>query len=230
MDQPVIPFDLHRMFIGDAPPLFYLEIVVRCLVIYIYTLLLLRWVGGRSVTQLSLVEFLLVIALGSAVGDALFYPEVPLFHAMLVITVVVLVNKLMDSAILRWETAKRIIDGDPVKVVENGRILMSTTRHRAIGSAELTAALRTQGIRNLGEVEAVYMEANGQLSIYRRAAALPGLVIVPPHEIEEPEDRVPARAMVCCKSCGLVVPGTALSAQGECPECGHDGWTEPVLA
>jgi uncharacterized membrane protein YcaP (DUF421 family) len=44
---------------------------------------LVRWVGGRGVAQLSLIEFLLVIAPGSAVGDALFYPEVPLLHAML---------------------------------------------------------------------------------------------------------------------------------------------------
>ena len=46
-------------------------------VIYAYSLLLIRWVGGRGIAQMSTVEFLLVIALGSAVGDAIFYPEVP---------------------------------------------------------------------------------------------------------------------------------------------------------
>lgn len=33
-------------------------------------------------------DMLLVIALGSAVGDATFYPDVPLFEAMLVITAI----------------------------------------------------------------------------------------------------------------------------------------------
>ena len=87
MNEPVVPFDLMPMFFGTDPTLFYLEIVFRTCVIYIYALLLIRWVGGRGIAQMSTVEFLLVIALGSAVGDAMFYPEVPIFHAMLVITV-----------------------------------------------------------------------------------------------------------------------------------------------
>ncbi len=92
MEDPVVPFDLVRMFLGSEPPLFYLEILVRTCVVYLYALVLIRWVGGRGVAQMSTVEFLLVIALGSAVGDAMFYPDVPLLHAMLVISAVVVIN------------------------------------------------------------------------------------------------------------------------------------------
>ena len=91
MNETVVPFDLVRMFFGTDPALFYLEIVFRTCLIYLYALLLIRWVGGRGIAQMSTVEFLLVIALGSAVGDAMFYPEVPILHAMLVITAVVVV-------------------------------------------------------------------------------------------------------------------------------------------
>lgn len=65
----IIPFDLERMFLGTQPGLFYLEIVVRTGIIYSYALLLVRWIGSRSLAQLSIVEFLLVVALGSAVGE-----------------------------------------------------------------------------------------------------------------------------------------------------------------
>lgn len=232
MNQPITPFDLHRMFLGDDPPLFYLEIVARCVIIYVWTIVLLRWIGGRSVTQLSLVEFLLVIALGSAVGDALFYPEVPLFHAMLVILLVVVVNKVIDEAILRWETAKRIVDGDPIELMRDGRILGGAVSRRTMGHAELTSALRAAGIRNLGEVERVYMEANGKLSIFRRDLPAPGLVIMPPHEIDRPEQADPPHRAprVCCESCGLVMSGSELPDDLHCPECGHDRWVPPRLA
>ena len=88
MQDVIQPFDLQRMFFGMQPPLFYLEIAVRTLVIYAWGLLLLRWLGSRTIGQLSTVEFLLVIALGSAVGDPMFYPDVPVFYGMAVITVV----------------------------------------------------------------------------------------------------------------------------------------------
>ncbi|MDB5660611.1 MAG: putative transrane protein [Cypionkella sp.] len=57
----IVAFDWPRVFMGDEPPLFLLEILLRVLVIWLWTMILLRWVGGRSLSQLSLVEFLLVI-------------------------------------------------------------------------------------------------------------------------------------------------------------------------
>ena len=110
MDQPVTPFDLQRMFLGEQPLLFYAEILVRTLIIYAYTLVMIRWIGGRGVAQLSMVEFVLVIALGSAVGDAMFYPDVPLLAAMLVITGVIGMNKVLDLLILRSDSAKHMIE------------------------------------------------------------------------------------------------------------------------
>jgi uncharacterized membrane protein YcaP (DUF421 family) len=191
-------------------------------------MLLLRWIGGRSVNQLSLVEFLLVIALGSAVGDSLFYPEVPLGHAMLVILVLVAMNKALDHAILRWDLAKRIVDGDPVQLVRQGVILGDSLNHRTMGQAELSSALRSSGIQNLGEVAAVYMEANGKLSVFRRQQARPGLRIEPPRELMGAGDP-PDEGPLCCQTCGLVVEPELRRPDGSCPECHHDIWTRPVL-
>ena len=109
MDQAIVAFDLKRMLIGDEPPLFLLEIAIRTIIIYAYTLFLLRWLGSRTVGQLSTVEFLLVIALGSAVGDAMFYPDVPLIQSMLVVTVVVVANKLLDISISKSGRAERLL-------------------------------------------------------------------------------------------------------------------------
>jgi uncharacterized membrane protein YcaP (DUF421 family) len=64
----------------------------------------------------------LVIALGSAVGDAMFYPDVPLLHALLVVTVVVVANKGLDVIIARSQQAERAIDGIPEEAVRNGVI------------------------------------------------------------------------------------------------------------
>src|SRR5690554_6556605 len=133
MSDPVVPFDLVRMFLGTAPALFYLEIAFRTCVVYAYAILLIRWVGGRGIAQMSTVEFLLVIALGSAVGDAMFYPEVPLFHAMLVITVVVLINKGLDTLIYHYAAMEKAIDGQTGEVVRDGVIVTDTLRKNKIG-------------------------------------------------------------------------------------------------
>lgn len=232
MEEPVIAFDLARMFLGDAPPMFFAEIVVRTLVIYGYALALIRWVGGRGVAQLSLVEFLLVIALGSAVGDAAFYPEVPLLHAMLVVTGVVAINKALDLLIQRHDAAKDLIDGVPVALVRDGRLLPEGMKARAIGAAEVVAALRLKEIRHLGEVEHAFLEADGALSVFRAATPRPGLSIVPPAEIAPPEPLRDAAAApegaACCAHCGALAPAAQVLPDRACPHCGEALWVRPV--
>lgn len=122
METEIVAFDWQRLLIGDAPSLFLLEIAFRTVVIYLYTLILVRWIGGRGIAQMSVVEFLLVVALGSAVGDTMFYPDVPLAHALLVITIVVGINKLIDIGMCRNRLVRRIFAGRTEAVIEAGQI------------------------------------------------------------------------------------------------------------
>ena len=232
MDQTVIPFDWARMLLGEAPPSFLWEILFRTVVIYIYTFGLIRWIGGRSISQLSMVEFLLVIALGSAVGDTLFYPDVPLLHAMLVITVIVFINKGLDFLILRSDTAQTVIDGRPDWIVQNGRLNTEQSSDRGVGKAEVLALLRLEGVRNLGEVENAFLEANGDLSVFRADPPRAGMPIVPPHEIR-PLPRIDLHTpstesfgSLCCLDCGSLRVGTETS----CRDCGDEVWTPATFA
>ncbi len=224
MEEAIIPLDLGRMFLGDEPVLFYLEIVVRTAIIYLWTLVLIRWIGGRGVAQLSLIEFLLVIALGSAVGDSLFYPDVPLLHAMLTILLIVLINKGLDAAVNRFRRAKRIIDGVPRELVRDG-VIQGGQELRDLASLEVMAMLRLQGISNLGEVRRAYLESNGSVSIFRHDPPRPGLPIVPPPELERRPQPVGGGA-VCCGCCGQGL--TAMTPDVACPNCGAKDWTRPA--
>ena len=231
MEDPVIPFELKRMFLGEAPLLFYVEIAVRTVIIYGYTLGLIRWIGGRSVTQLSMVDLLLVIALGSAVGDATFYPDVPMLQAMLVITVIVCLNKLIDNLIERYDTAKRLIDGRTVAVVRDGRIVRQGLILRDISALELKSLLRLKGVSNLGQVEFAFHESGGGLSVFHRDTPVPGLPIVPPQDVEplaSLSDAAPD-TQACCVNCGSLRRAELVTPVTRCTDCGRtDGWTPAV--
>lgn len=237
MDQPVIPFDLHRMFLGDQPPLFYAEILFRTLLIYLYTLAMIRWIGGRGVAQMSMVEFVLVIALGSAVGDSMFYPDVPLLMAMVVITGVIGMNKFLDILIMRSDRAKAVIDGRPVALVLHGRLLPEGLAACDMGPAEVKSLLRLKGIANLGEVAHAFVEGGGSLSVFRQDPPRPGLPLVPPQSVTAllPCDGTAAMPGVasggqaCCAECGATLPAETVLPGGACPHCGHHHWLAPTI-
>ena len=225
--QDVVPFDLGRMFLGDAPPLFLLEIVFRTVFLYGWLLLLLRLVRQRALAQLSIVEFGIVIALGSAAGDGLFYPEVPLLHAMLVILVVVLLQWGLANLINTSERVETFMEGRPVCLVESGRVDLQGLRRASLSTKELFERLRLAGTTQLGEVRFAFMEQGGSLSVfpYKEGEAKPGLPLVPPFDLRQPRGASsdPGEdALLACTNCGEVRRGAA----GEsCARCGHLHWT-----
>lgn len=230
MDQAIHAFDWQRMLLGDEPPLFLLEILLRTVIIYVYTLALLRWLGSRTIGQLSTVEFLLVIALGSAVGDAMFYPDVPLVHALAVVTLVVLANKGLDILIARFKTAERAIDGIPEEIIRDGVFCPDFFKSTSMGPSEVFQELRQRDIEHLGQVARAYIESDGGITAYLARQDRPGLPIAPPWEIEHPERlylpiTMSRDAQVSCFRCGTTFEAKAGASLAPCGHCGHDHFT-----
>ena len=229
-------FDLRRMFLGDAPPLFLVEIIVRSALMYGYALLMLRLIGRRSMGQLSAFDFAIVIALGSAVGDPMFYPEVPLLHGMVVITVIVAMERGLAELVQRSEKADTVISGKPILLVEDGRLIPSSERENSLSREELFSILREHKVQQLGEVRRAYLEATGKVSVflYDEGGGQPGLPILPPWELEAPEtylarEPVPAGGHYACLNCGAPVPFAPREVLTFCPQCEGERWTAAVL-
>jgi len=161
--------EIIRVLFGEAEtadPWFYLEIVFRTLVMYLYTIFLARMVGQGGIGQIGPFEFVLVIAVGSAAGDPMFYPDVGLLQGLLVITLVILLHRLTGFVFSRNRKLEDKIEGLPVAVVERGEIIRSSLGSGTVTERELLAMLRVSGVRDVGEVEHAYLETSGKLSVF----------------------------------------------------------------
>ncbi len=231
----IIPFDLHRMFLGDVPLLFLLEIAVRTAIMYLYTIGLVRTMGSRTLGQLSMVEFLLVVAIGSAVGDPMLYADVPLIHGIVVITVVVGINRLIVEITNRNEMAENVFDGKPRCLVRDGLMQVESLESANLNREKLFLMLRLEKVRHLGEVEYAFLEQGGNLSLYERdpADVMPGLNVTPPWDLEAPNcwqvgDVAPQNVPLGCDRCGFVEPTRILERLEACPSCGGETWADAV--
>lgn len=204
------------MWLGDTPPIFLLEIAFRTAVMYVWLLLLLRVVGRRGLAQLSVVEFAIVIALGSAVGDPMFYPEVPLVHGMVVVLIVVALHYGVALLINKSEHVETFMEGRPVCLVENGRVDLRGLRHVSLSTEELFERLRLAGVEQLGEVRFAFMEQGGNMSLFRFKQPRPGLPIVPPFDLKN-LDKPVTGGVPACVNCGEVRE----DADAPCPRCGE---------
>ena len=164
--DPVTPFDWHRMFVGEQPLLFYGEIVFRTALMYLWALLLIRYMGKRGSRNMSPMENLVVIALGSSTGDVMFYPQVPITYAMLVIALVVLTSRLFADLQLKSVRANHFTDGFPLVMLRDGEVVEESLDTARIRRDEFMGMLRTRGYETTHRMSVVLMERSGKLSVF----------------------------------------------------------------
>ena len=229
MSDPVQPFDWERMFIHDFPWSYLGEVAFRTLFMFIILLTALTVSGKREVRQLSIYELVLVIGLGSAAGDPMFYHDVPLMSAVVVFAVMMGCYKLATRISDRNETVRHVLEGEPVYVIENGCILTQNFGQEDLGTEELFSDLRVEGVEHLGQVRIAILEPNGQLSVFqfKESEVRPGLPILP-NELKKHVELIQESGNYACCTCGHVQAFDQSLQQATCRRCGNNTWVKAV--
>src|SRR5919199_4189127 len=110
MKEPVQPFDWERMLTNDLPWTYLGEVGFRTLVMFLVLLIALKISGKRQIKQLSVFELVLVIGLGSAAGDPMFYEDVPLLSVVVVFTVMMLCYKFITRLSDRNQAVREFLE------------------------------------------------------------------------------------------------------------------------
>ncbi|RPD50395.1 DUF421 domain-containing protein [Hymenobacter sediminis] len=223
--SPIEPFDWKRIFLSDdAPALFLLEIAFRCIVTYLMVLGALRVTGRRGVRQLSIFELSIILALGSAAGDAMFYDDVPLLHVAVVFVLVSALYLIFNRLTEQYPRFSDWLEGAPILLIEEGEIKIEALKNQNLTQKELFGELRQHQVEHLGQVRRAYIEATGNVSIYffETEDVRPGLPIWP-ERVQQTQQRVAEAGAHACACCGHVqtLPrgGTA-----NCVVCHKDKW------
>lgn len=166
--------DWGNMFFGDGDLIFLVEIVIRTAVLYSFALIMVRLMGKRGMAQLTPFEFVIIVALGSAVGDPMFYPDVPLIHGFAVIVTVVAAQRLI-ARLTSIDSVESLLEGDPLVVIEDGRIRDEALEREDFSREELYELMRLNGVPRLEDVKLGVLESIGRLSVLTRKAAEDGV-------------------------------------------------------
>lgn len=222
---PVTPFDWPRLlWAGDNTPALAGEVVFRCVVTYLLLLVALRLTGRRSVKQLSIFELSILIGLGSIAGDTMFYPQIPLLHAVIVFGVVVGLYTLLSYLTEKWPRFNNLMRGHEVQLLLDGRLCWSNFQSIPLTQKELFAELRLRQVDHLGQVQSAYSEATGDLSVFFFAEAdvRPGLPLRP-EVLAAATAGIGTSAPHACLNCGYVGQWHPVPVQA-CPVCQASRW------
>lgn len=166
MDEEIQPFNWHRLLLGEHGFGYMGEVALRCLMVFVLLLLVMRLMGKRGQANLSPMQQLLLIALGSAAGDTLFYPHVPITTAAIVLLGITGLTIALDKIASRVGPVRSFIDSHPRILVRQGRVDADALREERTTRDELYANLRQRGARSLSQVEYAILEVTGEISVF----------------------------------------------------------------
>lgn len=89
---------------------------------------------------------------------------------------------LLQLITLKSRPLAKAIDGEPVVVIMNGRIMENVMRKARFRTTDLLEQLRKKNVFDLSEVEFAVLEIDGQVSVLKKSQHLP----VTPHDLKIP--------------------------------------------
>lgn len=148
---------------------------------FLVVLIGLRLLGKRDVSQLSVFELGVIVGLESAAGDPMFYKDVGVLSCILVFAIIVALYHLLKYIIGKNDRLDKWVEGDPVDLVCDGKLLLDHLEKEPLTKEELFSQLRSNSISHLGQIKQAILEPSGQLSLfyYRDEEVRFGLPVLP---------------------------------------------------
>jgi uncharacterized membrane protein YcaP (DUF421 family) len=157
----LFPDNWSHIFAAEGP---LLELIVRGSTLYfaimIFLRLMPRRIGGELATMDLVFLFLVADAAAHSLGG---YSTVT--DGLLVIAVLMAWNFLLNFLSFHFPFMERLVSAPSLQIIRNGQLLRRNMRREFITQDELMEHLRQQGIDDLKDVKAAYVEGEGHITV-----------------------------------------------------------------
>lgn len=121
--------------------------------------------GKSNLAPTTALDQLQNYVLGGIIGGLIYNPSITILQFFLVLIVWTLVVFILKFSRDHNNWVRNIIDGKPVQVIKNSKVLVGNCMKAGISANELMFKLRSRGIYAVEKVKNCIFEQNGRLTI-----------------------------------------------------------------
>ena len=147
-----------------------MDAVIRGLVVYLFLLALFRLAGQRTLAQITVFDFVLLLIISEASQQALIGNDNSMTHAALVVMTLVGLNVVLSLVKQRWPRVDKILDDVPLVLVDDGQLLHQRMDKLRVGEDDILEAARAcHGLERLDQIKYAVLERSGEITIVPRS-------------------------------------------------------------
>ena len=149
-------------------PALVLSIIMRTLIVSGILLFVIKWIGSKGVSQLTIYQLIIILSLGNIVAEPMINSDTPILSMVTVVIIIIVVFKLLDYVNAKNKRMEKIINPEVIELVKDGQMDKEGMIKARIGIKEYQSFMRLAGIRDIHEIEISNLEINGQISFIKK--------------------------------------------------------------
>ena len=150
-----------------------LYIVVLSLGSIIAIFLLTKLMGYRQMSQMSMFDYVNGITMGSIAAEMATSLDTGFEKPLVAMIVYALVSLLLSTISSKSIKARRMLEGAPLVLLNNGEIYRHNLRKAKIDVSELLVQCRINGYFDISKLQTAILEGNGKISFLQKATDRP---------------------------------------------------------
>jgi uncharacterized membrane protein YcaP (DUF421 family) len=148
-----------------------MDLALRAVVIYFFIYLLTRIVGRRELSSLGPFDIILLVVIGDAVQQGMTQDDYSVTGAFIVVSIIALLQVLMSYVSFRFKPMRRVLEGEPIVIVQDGKPIERNLRRERLVIDEVMEQARTSAqISSLDEIQFAIVENNGVISFIQKSS------------------------------------------------------------
>ncbi|WP_283152587.1 DUF421 domain-containing protein [Guptibacillus hwajinpoensis] len=142
-----------------------LKVIFRIATILPFMLAIGLYMGKRSIGELPVFDFLVVLVFGAVVGADIADPEIEHIHTVIAMIAIGLLQKLISRIKIKHQKIGKLLTFEPTVVMYNGKFLKDNMKQIQYSIDNVLQMLREKDVFHTEDVELAIVEANGRLSV-----------------------------------------------------------------
>ncbi|WP_277678395.1 DUF421 domain-containing protein [Gracilibacillus dipsosauri] len=142
----------------------WLDVAVRVILFLIVLFLLTKLLGKKQLSELSFLEYVSGITIGSIAAEVIINTDNKIWHGIIGICVFSLIIYLVEIFSVHSKQFRDFVEGSGTVIIKDGKVLEENLKKEHYTTDELLQLLRGKDIFDLSEVEYAVLEAKGSLS------------------------------------------------------------------
>lgn len=145
----------------------------RTAAVYLVTIIMVKLMGKREIGQLSPMDFVVGVIIGSVAAAPMVDLELSLLPTLVPIILLGVLEIVAAQLVLKSLKFRLFLEDKPTVLIRNGKILMQNLTHVRMNLDDVKQELRAQGVANINEVAEGTLESDGTFSIIKKPEAQP---------------------------------------------------------